>query len=59
MCFEIVFHFPPPLACAKWRPSSPIEESYCESGQDAKPEIVEVAGKSTQLPDPVLAKDEQ
>ena len=48
-----------PSACAKWHPSSPMEESYCESGQAAKPDEEEVASKATQLPDPVLAKDEQ
>lgn len=53
-----VFLFFLPSACAKWHPSSPVEESYCESGQAAKPEVEDVASKST-LPDPVLAKDEQ
>lgn len=46
-------------ACAKWHPSSPIEDPYSESGQD---EVEEVAsfGKSTQLPDPAaLAKVER
>ena len=38
-----------------------MEESYCESSQAAnlKPEEEEVASKAIQLPDPVLAKDEQ
>ena len=48
-----------PSACAKWHPSSPMEESYCESGQAAKPDEEEVASKATQLADPVLARDEQ
>ena len=46
-------------ACAKWHPSSPTEEFYCESGQAAaESEVEHVASKSTP-PDPVLAKDEQ